>query len=514
MARAVGPAPHRRHPAVRPSRHRRVDFKAPPTAAAAGWARRAISPLYLVAPIAALAVWLDHPHVRSWAALLTAAAFGITFVVLHAADLRRLHHGRVAAFPPGRILVQMASAVAALAATAVGLGLHGGAWVLLTAVPYLAVALVGNRSMLLCGWVVLTAALAVEAGTQLPALHALSATVAASGASVVVAAMVDRVVRGAIHGVYRTRALAELSAHASTMQDWPRGLAAIGDNLARAMDVAAFAVLQRAGPSAPLERVMSWPAADWPSWKQLSSLPDRAVRQRRAMNEGGLLATPARAGPATVVVVTPSTSVRRVPVEVTVTAMVASLLAAMAERTRLITGLVDLAHTDELTGLANRRRLFDALDQEITRARRSARPFSVAMVDLDHFKRYNDTFGHAAGDELLRRFAFRMTRRVRAQDLVARYGGEEFCLVLPETEGHGALALVEKLRRAGTGEDPLGRRVTFSAGVATWDGVEASEDLVLRADGALYRAKDAGRDCVVADPTPRHMRAVAESAGR
>jgi len=312
-------------------------------------------------------------------------------------------------------------------------------------------------------------------------------------------------VRGAIHGVQRNRALAQLAAHASTMQDWPAGLGAIGQRLAHAMDVTACAVLQRAGPSSPLERVLAWPDADWPSWRELGALPERALLRKRPVANGVLCATPTRTGSGAVVVVTPATSTRHVAVDTTVTSMVASLLAAMAERSRLITGLVDLAHTDELTGLANRRRLFDVLEQEIARSRRSVRPFSVVMVDLDHFKRYNDSFGHAAGDELLRRFSFRMTRRVRAQDLVARYGGEEFCLVLPETDVEGALALVETLRASGAGEDGLGRRVTFSAGLATWDGAEFAEDLIYRADATLYRAKAAGRDRIMVAPPSRRL---------
>jgi diguanylate cyclase (GGDEF)-like protein len=268
------------------------------------------------------------------------------------------------------------------------------------------------------------------------------------------------------------------------------------------MDVSAYAVLTRAGRSAPLEHALSWPDADWPSWEEVGGLPQRALEVGGSVDDGTLCATPARAGMAAVVVVTPATSVLGVAVDLALTTTVAALLAAMYERFLLISGLVDLAHTDELTGLANRRRLFESLEHELARARRSGRPLSVAMIDLDHFKRYNDSFGHTAGDDLLRRFALRMARRVRAQDLVARYGGEEFCLVLPETETEGAMDLVDGLRAFGADHDPLGRRVSFSAGLATWDGAEAAEDLVFRADASLYRAKAAGRDRVVAAPRP------------
>ena len=119
------------------------------------------------------------------------------------------------------------------------------------------------------------------------------------------------------------------------------------------------------------------------------------------------------------------------------------------------------------------------------------------MLDLDNFKAYNDRFGHAAGDHLLRQFAERAAARLRGQDLMARYGGEEFCLVLPDTESDGAHSLVEHLRQIGAGVDPLGESVTFSAGVATWDWRESLEDVVLRAYTNLYAAKETGGNRVV-----------------
>ena len=97
----------------------------------------------------------------------------------------------------------------------------------------------------------------------------------------------------------------------------------------------------------------------------------------------------------------------------------------------------------------------------------------------------------------MRLFAERTVSRLRGQDLIARYGGEEFCLVLPETESTGAAELVDALRRLGAGVDPLGERVTFSAGIATWDERESVDDLALRADTNLYAAKATGRDRIV-----------------
>ena len=151
--------------------------------------------------------------------------------------------------------------------------------------------------------------------------------------------------------------------------------------------------------------------------------------------------------------------------------------------------------TDPLTGLANRRSLVERLSGDIARASRSGLPVSVAMVDLDRFKRYNDRHGHLAGDTVLRAVAALMVSKLRRQDLVARYGGEEFCLVFPDTDLRNAVPLVDAIR-VSTGELADGV-VTLSAGITQWDGSESVTSVVDRADQALYQAKRRGRDQVV-----------------
>jgi diguanylate cyclase (GGDEF)-like protein len=177
-----------------------------------------------------------------------------------------------------------------------------------------------------------------------------------------------------------------------------------------------------------------------------------------------------------------------------------NLLKAQAEKL----GIQSL--TDELTGVANRRRMNQYLDEEVRRAARSYRPLSVILLDIDHFKQFNDRFGHLAGDECLIRVAQGLQARVtRAGDLLARYGGEEFCVVLPDTDSEAAQALAESLRLKIAGlniEHPLNScapMVTISLGVATWlPGLpETSTGLLLKTDNALYRAKQQGRNCVV-----------------
>jgi len=150
--------------------------------------------------------------------------------------------------------------------------------------------------------------------------------------------------------------------------------------------------------------------------------------------------------------------------------------------------LRELARTDTLTGLSNRRDWTAHLPLATEQARRRGEPLSIAMIDLDHFKRFNDEFGHPAGDRLLKSAASAWLAQVRSIDKLARYGGEEFILLFAGAGMADAAALVDRLRPV----TPLGQ--TFSAGVAEWDGGETSDELIARADRALYAAKRAGRN--------------------
>lgn len=167
-----------------------------------------------------------------------------------------------------------------------------------------------------------------------------------------------------------------------------------------------------------------------------------------------------------------------------------------AEREELLGEVQSLARQDSLTGLPNRRALEEQMPREMARARRSRSPLCVAIVDIDHFKDYNDTHGHLAGDEVLRECARAWDEALRGEDTIVRFGGEEFLVLLPDTDVEQGCEIVERLRAT----TPMGQ--TCSAGLACWDFVETIDDLLGRADQALYLAKAGGRDQIAEAPLP------------
>ncbi len=175
--------------------------------------------------------------------------------------------------------------------------------------------------------------------------------------------------------------------------------------------------------------------------------------------------------------------------------LLAAEAAVAISRADLLGRLERAARTDGLTGLPNRRHWEQQLPRELARSWRDERPVCVAVIDLDHFKAYNDRRGHQAGDRLLRGAADAWRTALRPYDILARYGGEEFSLILPGCTVGEARTLVERLRAA------VPERESCSAGIAEWDAREQADSLVGRADAALYRAKRAGRNrTVVAEP--------------
>src|SRR5262245_11292701 len=179
----------------------------------------------------------------------------------------------------------------------------------------------------------------------------------------------------------------------------------------------------------------------------------------------------------------------------------------VSERTRELAEanarLAQLAVTDGLTGLYNHRHFHERLALEVERSQRSGLPLSLLMLDVDHFKQFNDSFGHPAGDEVLRQLARVLADARRANDVVARYGGEEFAVILVDTAKLTAAKVAERVRERVYAHDfsdaaQRAGRIGISIGVATFpdDGSDV-ESLVRAADGALYVAKRAGRNRVV-----------------
>jgi diguanylate cyclase (GGDEF)-like protein len=160
-----------------------------------------------------------------------------------------------------------------------------------------------------------------------------------------------------------------------------------------------------------------------------------------------------------------------------------------------------VAMVDSLTELPNRRSLDDTFSRQLTRSLREQHAVSLLMVDVDHFKRLNDTHGHLVGDEVLKRLARILRRQVRPQDLVARYGGEEFALMLPNTDLDAAMMIADRLRAAIGNHDteeasPQLPLATVSVGVASTRAPISLSELMSQSDAALYRAKQAGRNRV------------------
>ncbi len=191
------------------------------------------------------------------------------------------------------------------------------------------------------------------------------------------------------------------------------------------------------------------------------------------------------------------------PDDVKLLAAIANQAAMAIVNARLHQKTVELSLTDPLTNVANRRHLFQKLEMESSRAQRFGTELSLLMIDIDHFKLYNDRHGHLAGDDVLRAVGGVLMRNVRRIDTVARYGGEEFVVILPQIRRHEAVLVGEKLRRTisqlgFTSSNGQRESVTISIGVAHSPGdARETRELIARADAALYAAKNGGRNRLV-----------------
>lgn len=159
--------------------------------------------------------------------------------------------------------------------------------------------------------------------------------------------------------------------------------------------------------------------------------------------------------------------------------------------------------TDELTTLSNRRHFDLAIDRAIDLAARTGEGFALLLTDIDHFKSFNDRFGHQTGDQVLRLVAIAVKQSIKGQDIACRYGGEEFAIILPDAKTSDALQVAEDIRKAVMGKELVKRstgenlgRLTLSIGVSLYEAGDTSQGLIGRADAALYAAKHSGRNAV------------------
>ncbi len=488
--------------------------------------------IYATIPVYVASVLLYRRPAFHWYS--TGLEVGLVVVMVASTwwDLRRLRSRRSDSLRPWFSSFQIVVAVVTVLVVNLTAGGLTGTYYVLFLLPLLVAAVAGSRRALVVTWALCLGALAaVLAVRHVPGADTLVWTLAVHGAAWgATGGAVHLAVRQFLDALRTSDSLAELATVAGAEDSWPAGIAPCLPVLARAVDATHVAVFAAAAGE-PLGLV----AGDGEATATLVARSAGRVRDGGLpLSVGRWTLAPSRSQSGTDIVVAVSRRPGASPLRIgtsdlraaAVTA--AQLLAGLADRASLIEGLRAAAATDPLTGLPNRRALGDLLARSVAYASRSRRPLSVAIVDADHFKRVNDRFGHLAGDRVLQALAAALVAGVRRSDAVARYGGEEFCLVLPDTDEGAARVLAEDLRHrvadtlaellqrtivpAATypspspsahrraADDDRPERVTISTGVAQWYPGETAEHVVARADRALYRAKQSGRDAVVVDP--------------
>ena len=177
------------------------------------------------------------------------------------------------------------------------------------------------------------------------------------------------------------------------------------------------------------------------------------------------------------------------------------------ERTQMVETLTKLSILDDLTQLYNSRHFYHQLSAEVNRYNRYKRPLSLLMIDIDHFKHFNDTYGHLEGDQILSGIGGLITRGLRTMDTAYRFGGEEFTVILPETDADAAVTVAERIKEEAEKVKSAAKpekAITLSIGVTEYDDGETISDFIRRADQAMYLSKDKGRNCVsLLLPEPR-----------
>ncbi|MCX7619338.1 MAG: diguanylate cyclase [Acidimicrobiales bacterium] len=441
------------------------------------------------------------PDSQPWM-FASVALFGAVLVsMLH--DLRLYRRRAWDQFDPRIVFAQLS--VALLATGAFGVAVDGRLALFgpILLVVLLIGALAGSRPMVFTLWalsVLVAGAVQVIVGST--DAQAFWSLLFFAVSSLLITAIVDVTTWKARGGLQSLEAVADFTAFASGVRDWDRDAAQVLQRIANAVAAKSVVVFERpSGGSGYLRETAHWcrngelsPFLE-SELRQLAAqaTPDGGFEHQRSHTHTHLFAIAAATGSSDLILAVELEQLGQRDDAVLIAGV--SALASLVERTDLIANLVGEARTDPLTGLGNRRQLFEHLDYAIGRAARTGEPFAIAILDLDHFKQFNDEHGHAEGDRALRAFATGLRRRLRRQDVATRYGGEEFCLLLPDTTLECAGTLLDDLRAL---IQPLqGTSLTFSAGVAQYTPGETADQLIRRADAALYGAKEAGRNRTV-----------------
>lgn len=466
-----------------------------PAMSAFGW--RYIVLAYLAVLVPLLGIALPRDGETRWGIVAAVLAVAIATLAMNTVYLRRMFDSGGWSEPPARVVLLQA-VIVTLSIGALNHALSGRSGIYRPAilVPTILVAVIGNRAMVSATALAALISLVGSSWAQGTEVEHLPVLVLSYGTTWGILLVMFRLLSArALEATSVTQGIADaaaIAARADSLDDGLQGLLPVVGGWAQADSVTVFMVNRHT-----VTLFDHWPVGSDPCPMPPTALVARARAENGAAVSGScavIVAEPSGSDDLMVVVVQGAARNRfdAVTYHFQLVRM-ADQFRTLVTRSEHIAHLQSLGSTDGLTGLPNRRALEERLNLERSVAQQRNDPLSLVMIDLDDFKRFNDTYGHPAGDDLLRRFAKALSLSVRSSDFVARYGGEEFCLLLPATTAEGADSLTTHLRKL-LSADAEEHRPSFSAGIATWNGQESNHELLMRADNALYAAKKQGKD--------------------
>lgn len=472
-----------------------------------GWKIIGLAHVALLAPF--LGAFLPRESATNWSFVALSGVFVLLLGGVNLFHFRRMIRSDGYRAPaPIVLLCEIILATVATGIAGHALGGHTGMYRPLIFVPTLLISMIGNRWMILVSWVaaMIVLFLTITAnGTVHEALAALMFSYAIVWG--IIAIMVHLLAVASLHSDNQMLGLTQvtsIAAQANSLSEGIEQVLPVITKWANARRAGAYYLARSPGETGGISRpdaIFVWPAGA--TMVPPTTLELAAAREHRGIDvsrrRSVLIAEGGEFDDLVAIVLDDVAQPKydRLMTQFNLERM-AMQIGMLVGRTRYVARLEDLGRTDALTSLPNRRELMERIEQARVEARRRGDALSVVMIDLDHFKDFNDAYGHQSGDELLRCFGNELRHRLRAVDFVGRYGGEEFLMVLPDTDSKGAYALLTKLQQ-GFRELACLHGVTFSAGISEWDFNEGAEALIGRADRALYAAKDAGRDRIVSD---------------